>query len=120
MKCSVAHSHALTFLKFSLHPFAQKLSQPHTNSLLVKKKLFQGSWRVLKYKLNTDIPDGARENGTENLLEAGKAENDLIPMTSLDTIRFRKLAPDVNYQFTISTQINGTIVAISTSKSVKF
>ena len=74
----------------------------------------------MKYKLNTDIPDGAHKNGTENLLEAGKAENDLIPMTSLDTIRFRKLAPDVNYQFTISTQINGTIVAIATSTAVKF
>ena len=74
----------------------------------------------MNYALNSDNPDGAQENGTENLLESGKAEKDLIPMTSLDSIRFKKLAPDVNYQIMISTQINGTIIAISTSKSVKF
>ena len=76
----------------------------------------------MNYALNTDTPDSAQENGTENLLESGKGERDLLRMTScsLDTIRFRKLAPDVNYQVTISTQINGTIVAIATSKAVKF
>merc|ERR1719400_219825 len=78
------------------------------------------SWRVLNYAMNQDNTDGARENGTENLLESGKAEKDVILMTSLDTIRFKKLAPDVSYQITISTQINGTIIAKSTSKSVKF
>jgi len=78
------------------------------------------SWRVLKYAMNQDNTDGARENGTENLLESGKAEKDVILMTSLDSIRFKKLVPDVSYQITISTQINGTIIAKSTSKSVKF
>ena len=70
--------------------------------------------------MNQDNTDGARENGTENLLESGKAEKDVILMSSFDTIRFKKLAPDVSYQITISTQINGTIIAKSTSKSVKF
>jgi len=100
--------------------FSQIPKASCTYAVEINPPVKSGSWRVLNYALNTDKPDGARENGTENLLESGKAENYLIPMTSLDTIRFRKLAPDVNYQITISTQINGTIVAISTSKSVKF
>ena len=76
----------------------------------------------MDYAKNIDSPDGAGENVTENLLESGKGEKNLMRMysRSLDTIRFKKLAPDVNYQITISTQINGTIVAIATSKAVKF
>ena len=77
----------------------------------------------MKYALNTtDTPDGAQEDGTENLLESGKREKDLMRMTSYswDTMTFKKLAPDVNYQVKISTQINGTIVAVATSTAVKF
>ena len=76
----------------------------------------------MDYALNTDSPDGAGENVTENLLESGKGEKNLMRMysRSLDTIRFKKLAPDVNYQVTISTQINGNIVAVATSTAVKF
>ena len=79
----------------------------------------------MKYKLNTDTPDGAQEDGTENLLESGKGEKDFMRMTSKDknswdTMKFKKLAPDVNYQVTISTQINGNIVAVATSTAVKF
>ena len=76
---------------------------------------FQGSWRVFNYALNNN-PDKAQENGNETRLESGKAEK----MTSLDTIRFKKLAPDVNYLITILTQINGTVIARATSKAVKF
>ena len=74
----------------------------------------------MNYALNNILPDKAQENGNETRLESGKAENGSIPLTSLDTIRFKNLAPDVNYQITIWTQINGTIIARATSKSVKF
>merc|ERR1740129_959530 len=93
-----------------------------TYAVEINPSIPSGSWRILDYAKNIDSPDGAGENVTENLLESGKGEKNLMRMysRSLDTIRFKKLAPDVNYQVTISTQINGIIVAVSTSTAVKF
>merc|ERR1719464_66496 len=93
-----------------------------TYAVEINPSIPSGSWRILNYAKNEDTPDGAGENVTENLLESGKGEKNLMRMysRSLDTIRFKKLAPDVNYQVTISTQINGTIVAVATSTAVKF
>jgi len=93
-----------------------------TYAVEINPSIPSGSWRILDYAKNIDSPDGAGENVTENLLESGKGEKNLMRTysRSLDTIRFKKLAPDVNYQITISTQINGTIVAIATSTAVKF
>jgi len=90
-----------------------------TYAVEISPSIPSGSWRILNYELNPDSPDGAGENGTENLLESGKG---VMRMTScsVDTISFKKLAPDVNYQVKISTQINGTEVAVATSKVVNF
>merc|ERR1711971_231953 len=90
-----------------------------TYAVEISPSIPSGSWRILNYELNEDSPDGAGENGTENLLESGKG---VMRMTSssVDTISFKKLAPDVSYQVKISTQINGTIVAVATSKVVNF
>merc|ERR1719464_1869023 len=105
--------------------FSQIPTAVCTYAVEINPRIPSGSWRILKYKLNTDTPDGAQEDGTENLLESGKGEKVFMRMTSKDknswdTMKFKKLAPDVNYQVTISTQINGNIVAVATSTAVKF
>ena len=72
---------------------------------------FQGSWHVLKFDKETSKSDNIKENSPGS---------DCIPMHSTDKVRFKKLASGIKYKICISTQINGTIVATTSTSVMRY
>ena len=62
--------------------------------------------------------DQAKENGKEDMLLENKDES--IPILPVDKTVFKKLLPGTNYKISISTQVNGTIIAKTTSENIRF
>ena len=47
-------------------------------------------------------------------------KDESIPIIPVDKTVFKKLLPGTNYKISISTQVNGTIIAKTNSSTIKF
>ena len=59
-----------------------------------------------------------KENGNEHMVLENRDES--IPILPFDKTTFKKLLPGTNYKISISTQVNGTIIAKTTSENIRF
>ena len=57
-------------------------------------------------------------NGTEHMTSINRDES--IPILTIDKTMFKKLLPGINYTISISTQVNGTIIAKTKSDNIRF
>lgn len=82
-----------------------------------------GSWHVLTFVkerslvMSVDL-DEAEGNGKEHMMLENKDES--IPIVLMDTTMFKKLLPGTDYKISISTQVNGTVIAKTNSSNIKF
>ena len=62
--------------------------------------------------------EAVKENGNEHMVLENRDES--IPILPFDKTMFKKLLPGTNYKISISTQVNGTIIAKTNSSTIKF
>ena len=59
-----------------------------------------------------------KENGSVHMISENRDES--IPILPMDKTMFKRLVPGINYTITISTQVNGTIIARTKSDNIRF